>query len=233
MIKTTWLTSRTSNYNFSKGRFSNKALNIPTFKSNYQDKWRLLWILNKTINPNNLINRQTDFLLKSPPVLPWSPDYKTANNNWLILFSSELFSQFKDKTPSCWRVRLFKLRQTERDFNYCLGLVWIRKSHNKWLSNLTDPFILTNINTTKTSILLFMSRLVPDWSQVKPSALVPHKSHLYLEIKDEQRTQGGVTRWHWTGSTRPIPALILRQNGRRSVTPASSLPSLDISPDEN
>ena len=55
---------------------------------------------------------------------------------------------------------------------------------------LTDPFILTNINTTKTSILLFMSRLVPDWSQVKPSALVPHKSHLYLEIKDEQRTLG-------------------------------------------
>ena len=33
---------------------------------------------------------------------------------------------------------------------------------------LTDPFILTNINTTKTSILLFMSRLCPRLSQVKP-----------------------------------------------------------------
>ena len=57
---------------------------------------------------------------------------------------------------------------------------------------LTDPFILTNINTTKTSILLFMSRLVPDWSQVKPGnpgAPVTHKSHLYLEIRDEQRTK--------------------------------------------
>ena len=39
---------------------------------------------------------------------------------------------------------------------------------------------------------LFMSRLVPDWSQVKPGnpgAPVTHKSHLYLEIRDEQRTK--------------------------------------------
>ena len=81
-----------------------------------------------------------------------------------------------------------KRRET---FNYCLGCLNQEISQQMTLK-LTDPFILTNINTTKTSILLFMSRLVPDWSQVKPGnpgAPVTHKSHLYLEIRDEQRTK--------------------------------------------
>ena len=108
-----------------------------------------------------------------------------------------------------------KRRET---FNYCLGCLNQEISQQMTLK-LTDPFILTNRNTTKTSILLFMSRLVPgcspgkSWYPTQPGALVTHKSQLYQEIKDEQRS------WHWTGSTSRIPAMILRQNGRSHHQP--------------
>ena len=141
-------------------------ISIPTFKSNYQDKSWLFWIVNKTINPNNLITYTDRTFLRDrlQPCLSLQiiKQRMTTPPQLVDQFILWIFSfKINVKNPRCWRVQLFKLRQTERDFNYCLGLVWIRKSQDKWLWNWQIHLSWqTEIQQKPAS-----SSLCPDWSQ--------------------------------------------------------------------